>query len=218
MSGEILKTEVHPLKEVRELVGPCEVEPSNVVSEDGPPEEVWGAAIVPRTEGRKVYFSPTEDLWVSTYGRIRTGRVDGKAPCGAFLKTTLNGVGRPLVDVKVDGTRKMVPVYRLVIATFGPPPESGKHMVCHRDGDCLHNHISNLYWGDFQDNADDKRRHQEQHAVNVRHVVPISPMELGFVRSEVAAGNDDLERFFACFGHSPEAIKRALADPAAFAI
>jgi len=70
-----------------------------------------------------------------------------------------NGPGSYHVVTLYKDGRRMFYIHRLVLDAFrGPPPAPG--MVCrHLDGDPLNNRISNLVWGTYKENADDRHRH-----------------------------------------------------------
>lgn len=56
-----------------------------------------------------------------------------------------------------DGIRHNQKVHRLVLTLFKRKPRPGE-VGRHLDDDRANNHISNLAWGSFQDNADDAKR------------------------------------------------------------
>lgn len=58
----------------------------------------------------------------------------------------------------LDGTLSGVYIHRLVLEAFVSPRPEGL-IGLHRDGDPTHNHVSNLYWGTYSDNALDSVRH-----------------------------------------------------------
>ncbi len=68
--------------------------------------------------------------------------------------------GYMVVDTLNDkGQRYGVRIHRLVGLAWIPRiEEDGKDMVCHKDDIKHNNHYSNLYWGNAQDNANDKVR------------------------------------------------------------
>ena len=49
-------------------------------------------------------------------------------------------------------------VATLVLRAFGVPPPLGKHMALHKNDIPTDNWIGNLYWGDHNDNGNDRRR------------------------------------------------------------
>jgi len=68
-------------------------------------------------------------------GKVMEGRVK---PCRL-------GVKRLSVNIKINGTKGMKQVHRLVAQAFIPNPEN-LPFVRHRNGDALDNHITNLEW------------------------------------------------------------------------
>lgn len=60
--------------------------------------------------------------------------------------------------------RKHYAVYRLVAHVHLPPRPNGNYFVCHKDGDHLHSHADNLYWGTASENTFDSYRHRRERA------------------------------------------------------
>lgn len=104
---------------------------------------------------------------VSNCGNVRTYRSQNGR--GAF-----NDAPRPVkqdkakgkkyfrVSLSVDGKRFHKRVHVLVLTAFRSERPSPKHDGCHDDGNAENNHLSNLYWGTKQENADDHIRHGTQ--------------------------------------------------------
>lgn len=70
----------------------------------------------------------------------------------------------PMLVIRYQGKAKGYAVHLLVLRTFvGPKPESspdGSRVEgCHKDGNSLNNHRSNLYWGSARTNKEDARKH-----------------------------------------------------------
>lgn len=56
----------------------------------------------------------------------------------------------------IQADRKAHRVHRLVLLAFVGQPPQGKPLGLHKDDNKDNNHISNLYYGDHQDNTNDK--------------------------------------------------------------
>lgn len=70
------------------------------------------------------------------------------------------------------GTKQLkfstVNIHTLVLEAFvGPMPEGLE--ACHDNGDCLDNHLTNLYWGTRSDNVRDAMRHGTWFNVGKHH-------------------------------------------------
>lgn len=80
-------------------------------------------------------FPDDKTLLVSTYGRVkRNGKILKQSNSSGYKKAAGHGV------------------HRLVAITFMPNPK-GLPVVNHIDGDKTNNHIDNLEWMSFSDNA-----------------------------------------------------------------
>ena len=96
------------------------------------------------------------DSEVSEYGHVRRSILSRGGRNHAQLRSWVID-GYEHVNLRgADGQQHRRSVHRLVCIAFHGPPKSDKPMVCHKDAAKLNNHESNLYWGDAQDNADDK--------------------------------------------------------------
>lgn len=58
-----------------------------------------------------------------------------------------------------DGKNKKVDIHRMVLFSFFGPPEFKKSVCRHLDGNPLNNHFSNLKWGTYKENSQDRNRH-----------------------------------------------------------
>lgn len=58
-----------------------------------------------------------------------------------------------------DGKCKEFNAARLVLLTFYGFPINNKLCSCHKDGNSINDRLDNLYWGSFEDNEVDKKRH-----------------------------------------------------------
>lgn len=82
---------------------------------------------------------------VSDRGDIRVGR--------RMLKPTIGKVGYPVVDLRMEGRRKMATVHRLVAIAFLGPAPSDRPQVNHKDGTKTNNDWRNLEWVSHLENA-----------------------------------------------------------------
>lgn len=91
-------------------------------------------------------------------GRILEPGGIGKGP--VFLKPGKVGAGYSHVRViQATGIPVLRYVHRLVCEAFNGPAPEGKPTVRHLDGNPANNHISNLAWGSWQEQIEDKKRH-----------------------------------------------------------
>jgi hypothetical protein len=99
---------------------------------------------------RAIYDFP--DYEITEFGRVRNSR-------GWILTPSPNSSGYLRVALRRAGKSVQPSIHQLVLQTYvGPRPE-GKDHCCHRDGDKLNNHVSNLYWGTAAENSADAIRH-----------------------------------------------------------
>ena len=68
--------------------------------------------------------------------------------------------GYAVVLLQHKGKRKLCKVHRLMAESFILDKPEGKDWVLHKDGYVDNLTIDNLYWGDQQDNEQDKLRHK----------------------------------------------------------
>ena len=74
------------------------------------------------------------------------------------MHQTLNASGYPSVRLTIEGSRKRVPVHRLVASKYIGLCPNGMQ-VCHINGDPTDNRVENLRYGTAKDNAADRDRH-----------------------------------------------------------
>lgn len=73
-----------------------------------------------------------------------------------YLTVSVNQCGYPIASVKSDaGKFRNVHLHRLLLTTFVRPPKNGEHGL-HKDDNKLNFELDNLYWGNDQDNANDR--------------------------------------------------------------
>lgn len=117
-------------------------------------------------EWRLVSEIPGFEAFVG-YRVSRDGRVESCRKRGSSRDTitgrwkprkTVWGGGYQRVNLRGDTVSRLFSVHRLVLLAFGPPRPSG-YLALHKDGNPSNNVIGNLYWGSFEDNEADKKRH-----------------------------------------------------------
>jgi hypothetical protein len=128
------------------------------------PEE-WRDVTPEVAEGYPV----AEGYQISNAGRLRSRRRCGPHQhCGLrkkwrVLKGVVNQDGYIRYNlVNADGSCRIWQGHRLVALAFIGSPPADKPLVCHRDGNPANNLVSNLLWGDFDDNTADAVRHGTQ--------------------------------------------------------
>lgn len=74
------------------------------------------------------------------------------------LKPILDSVGYQCVGIRQNSRRHMRRIHQILLESYvGPKPEG---MVArHLDGDPTNNHLDNLVWGSYKENAEDTVRH-----------------------------------------------------------
>lgn len=103
---------------------------------------------------------------VSNYGRIRSlprVRDEGQRRnwTGTVLKPAPRHAGHLVVSLRDSPRHDSEYVHRIVAKAFLPNPENHP-LVRHLDDNPSNNHVSNLAWGTYQDNADDRERNRIQ--------------------------------------------------------
>lgn len=87
----------------------------------------------------------------------------------------------PFVSVRHEGKRKLAYVHKLVLLAFNGPPKTNDLQACHNDGDADNAAASNLRWGTFDSNLDDKRKHgtiTRGEAINTSKLTPQDVIEI----------------------------------------
>jgi hypothetical protein len=95
---------------------------------------------------------------VSSIGRVkRLARIDplGRLWKERFVRSVYSGV---YVTRDYDGIRVWQAIARLMLLAFMGPPPVGKYLSRHLDDNRENNTLSNIAWGDHQDNKDDALR------------------------------------------------------------
>lgn len=70
-----------------------------------------------------------------------------------FLKPGIDSKGYPIVVLCNNGKTKTTRIHRMVAETYIPNPEN-KPQVNHKDGNRANNHLDNLEWVTYKENAD----------------------------------------------------------------
>lgn len=86
-----------------------------------------------------------EKYEISSYGRVRN------STNGRILRGSINSRGYRRYDLSIDGER-IVRCGHVLVANAFIPKCDGKHLVNHKDGDRLNNHVSNLEWCTHSEN------------------------------------------------------------------
>ena len=112
---------------------------------------------------------------VSNYGKVRsldrTITVDRQSySYDKRLKSIekaigLDGNGRPKVELDKYGKSHSINIHVLVAQHFVLGRKPGL-IVCHKDGNEMNNHASNLYWGTYIENAQDTIKHGNNYHLN----------------------------------------------------
>lgn len=101
-----------------------------------------------------VIFRTNTTFWediVGDYEVSTHGQVHNKSN-GITLKYGMSTTGYRQVSIYSNGKRKQQPIHRLTAQTFLLNPDN-KPVVNHKDGNKLNNHISNLEWVTYSENA-----------------------------------------------------------------
>jgi len=78
-------------------------------------------------------------------------------------------------------------VHQLVCRAFHGLAPEGKPFALHRNGDKIDNRAANLYWGDAQDNTDDRVRHGRSKLTPAKVVWVHTALAEGWSQDAIAA-------------------------------
>ena len=94
-------------------------------------------------------------------GRLYSLKSTKNAEAPIEIKQNLGKSGYWQAYVVGRRSRNPVKLYVLMARTFLPPRPSDIHLVRHLDGNPLNHRLENLAWGTPQENADDRKKHNE---------------------------------------------------------
>lgn len=142
-------------------------------------------------------------------------RYDGYSvsTCGQMIGP--RGLMRPMsaekghlyVLTRRPGVPRKLFVHRAVLLAFEGAPPPGKPFALHRDDDPRNNDLGNLYWGSFQDNADDCVRNGRRPRGSVSVSAKLSEGQVREIRRRRPA--ETLRALASEFGVSHTAVRRA---------
>jgi hypothetical protein len=126
-------------------------------------EEIWKP--IP---GYETHYAASNLGRIKSIQRTVKDTKDGKERSRVFKEKILRfnygqKDGRPSVMLSVQGNTVRVLVARLVCLTFHGKPPEGKKLVLHYDDNNQNNVITNLRWGDYNENLDDCIRNRGSH-------------------------------------------------------
>lgn len=131
---------------------------------------------------------------VSNAGRVRSmerivARSDGRTQrlAARVRKAQVQPDGRASLILCRDSAPRIALVHRLVALAFLGAPREGQE-VCHRDGNPLNNHVSNLRWGSHSENMMDRVEHGTHNRGERHNMVKLSEGEVRDIRSLYAGG------------------------------
>lgn len=117
-------------------------------------------------------MSPITEIWkdipnypyqISNIGRIRRSKIDNdfarNTHIGRVLKPNIDKYGYQYIILCKNGITKTFKIHKLMCEVFYGPPNNDQDQVRHLDGNKLNNILSNLLWGNAQNNADDRDSH-----------------------------------------------------------
>ena len=133
-------------------------------------------------EWKQVENYPMYD--VSSDGHVRTHQ--RKLRNNSILKPGISKAGYARVVLCNDGTKRNIPVHRIVAEAFIPNPEN-KPQVNHKDGNKLNNDVSNLEWCTASENVQhsfDVLGHERQNG----GMNKLSQEQVEFLRIKAANG------------------------------
>lgn len=95
--------------------------------------------------------------WISSRGEVKSKKRQGSS--GRMLKQSLTTTGYQRVILCKNQKKKQFKIHQLVAEAYISNPHN-RPLVLHGDGNKLNNNSTNLYWGSYTDNANDKIRHK----------------------------------------------------------
>jgi len=101
---------------------------------------------------------------------------------GQKLKPYLANNGYLVVSASKEGKDSPVLVHRKVLETYAGPCPRGME-ACHKDGNRLHNHVSNLRWDTREENSKDKIKHGTMIRGEQSNLSKLSEQDVSIVRN-----------------------------------
>jgi len=126
----------------------------------------------------------------STSGRIRSNYVQGPGTTiGPWhvLKNSPMSTGYLRVSICAEGKNHTHTVHRLVLITFRGLPRLGQ-VTRHLDGDPINNILSNLKWGTYRQNSQDRDRHGKTSRGEMSTQAKLKEADVIRIRKLLAAG------------------------------
>lgn len=102
---------------------------------------------------------------ISNLGRVKSFKRQGSK--GGIKAPRVGDTGYYQVWLSKPGFRREYKIHRLVAEVFIHNPDL-KPFVCHKDGNKINNKSTNLYWGDYNDNAKDREKHKKD---NIKEIL-----------------------------------------------
>lgn len=99
---------------------------------------------------------------ISNSGRIKRIKRGRHTQPGKILKPILNKDGYYVACLVENKLSQTMTIHYLVMIAFLPPKPEHYDQARHLDGDRLNNNVSNLRWGNAQENADDRGLHKAE--------------------------------------------------------
>ena len=93
------------------------------------------------------------------------------------------------VSLSVNGDIKRMLVHRLVAEAFLKPPEGGRTIIRHLDGDPTNNNVDNLAWGTYVENEEDKKRHGRNLSGERNHRAKLCWNDVRDIRTRLRSGS-----------------------------
>ncbi len=159
--------------------------------------EVWKAAATPRGD-----LFP--DYEVSDQGAICrvTDSTCGKV--GDILTTNKAKTGYHVIGLHKDGKRYWFLVHRLMCASFHGLPRTHQKVVRHLDGSRDNNAASNLRWGTYLENEQDRELHGRTKGArgSRQHKAKLTDKQVISIRKAITAGRETQRRIAIRFGVS----------------
>lgn len=141
----------------------------------------------------------------SSLGRIRSrsravekkhssGKIMVQQYPGRILNTKPGKDGYIIIHISVSGVKSNERVHRLILMAFQRMPTYGEFGL-HKDGDPSNNKPNNLYWGDHDQNMEDRKRHGNYPIGSDHPMAVVTPEIVMAVRSSTETGKSLAAQF-----------------------